>query len=89
METAYNLILVGGTGTGKTHLATAIVGSCYAPLRYSGNRQRILPLQTPQKAGSKNRKSGNYWALTDGKFWALIDSLADQRATGSSSHAVV
>ena len=24
METAYNLILVGGTGTGKTHLATAI-----------------------------------------------------------------
>jgi len=24
METAHNLILVGGTGTGKTHLATAI-----------------------------------------------------------------
>ena len=24
METAYNLILVGGTGTGKTHLATAL-----------------------------------------------------------------
>jgi len=24
MEQAYNLILVGGTGTGKTHLATAI-----------------------------------------------------------------
>ena len=24
METAHNLILVGGTGTGKTHLATAL-----------------------------------------------------------------
>jgi DNA replication protein DnaC len=24
MDTAHNLILVGGTGTGKTHLATAI-----------------------------------------------------------------
>ena len=24
METAHNLILVGGTGTGKSHLATAI-----------------------------------------------------------------
>jgi DNA replication protein DnaC len=24
METAHNIILVGGTGTGKTHLATAI-----------------------------------------------------------------
>ena len=27
METAHNLILVGGTGTGKTHLATAIAGA--------------------------------------------------------------
>ena len=24
MESAHNLILVGGTGTGKTHLATAL-----------------------------------------------------------------
>jgi hypothetical protein len=42
-----------------------------------------------KKRVQKNRESGNYWALTGGKFWALIDSLADQRATGSSSHAVV
>ena len=27
METAHNLTLVGGTGTGKTHLATAIGGA--------------------------------------------------------------
>jgi hypothetical protein len=26
-----------------------------------------------KKRVQKNRKSGNFWALTDGKFWALID----------------
>ena len=41
METAHNLILVGGTGTGKTHLATAIgVGDV------SRNRRKFRQAQT-------------------------------------------
>jgi DNA replication protein DnaC len=58
METAHNLILVGGTGTGKTHLATALgVAAIHA-----GKRIRFfnaLDLVNCLESEKKHSKSGN------------------------------
>jgi hypothetical protein len=53
LETAHNLILVGGTGTGKTHLAIALgVAAIHHGKRirfYNAVDQNVLPFLEPRK----------------------------------------
>jgi DNA replication protein DnaC len=60
MESAHNLILVGGTGTGKTHLATALGVAAI----HQGKRVRffnavdLVNQLEREKAAGQDRKSG-------------------------------
>jgi len=58
MEQAYNLILVGGTGTGKTHLATALAVAAI----HQGKRVRFynaVDLVNQLDKEKQQGKSGN------------------------------
>ena len=63
METAHNLILVGGTGTGKTHLATALGVAAI----HQGKRVRFLQRRRsgePVGAGKTAGQSRKYGPAT-------------------------
>ena len=59
METAHNLILVGGTGTGKTHLATAIgVAAIHRGqrVRFFNAVDLVNQLEREKGLGTKSRR---------------------------------
>jgi len=74
MEQAYNLILVGGTGTGKTHLATALAVAAI----HQGKRVRFynaVDLVNQLDKEKHQGKAGNLAKQLSGMDAVIIDEL--------------
>ena len=80
METAHNLILVGGTGTGKTHLATAIgVAAIHQSKRVRFfNAVDLVNLLEREKALGKVGNLAKQLCLVDA---VILDELGYARQT--------
>ena len=74
LESRRNLVLVGGTGTGKTHLATAIARQCIRD-GTSGRFYNVVDLVNQLEAEARDQRSGRLSEQLLRRNFVIFDEL--------------